>query len=111
MQVNDPDPQLWIAMYASLALANAAAAMGFAHRGVLWVIGVLALGWSLSLMPGVVELFTDHPAGHLLTGMSPDRPYVEEAREALGLAIGVLSIAYVLWLASRSSVGTAQDSQ
>ncbi len=37
-------------------------------------------------------MFAYHPEGDIVTGMSLDRPYLEEARESLGLLNGVLAM-------------------
>ena len=101
MQTNDPDPGLWIIVYLALAAACVLAALWRVVLPLVGIVGVAALVWSASLFPGVVELFANHPAGDLLTGMSPDRPYVEEARESLGLLIGALAMAYLGWQIAR----------
>ena len=102
MQANDPDPGWWIALYTLLAVVCTVAALWRVVVPLAAVIGAVALVWSLTLFPGVIELFTEHPAGDLLTGMSPDRPYVEEARESLGALIGAVAMAYLLILAWRA---------
>lgn len=96
LQLNDPDPAVWVAMYSFLALNCLLATV----RGVLPVMAGLGLAasvlWGIWLFPSVVELLVDHPAGDLFTGMSPDRPYVEEARESLGLLLASLSMLHLL---------------
>ena len=102
VQFNDPDPLRWIAVYAGVAVIAGLAALGRYWRPLIGIWLVLCLGWSLYLMPGVFELFMNHSAGDLFTGMSSDRPYVEEAREALGLLIGSAALVYFLVLAGRA---------
>jgi hypothetical protein len=98
MQLNDPDPLWWVAGYSVLALVSAAAAANWQLRPFNWAVLTVSFVWSMSLMPAVVELFLHHPPGDLMSGMSPDRPYVERSREALGLLIGVVATGYALWL-------------
>jgi hypothetical protein len=62
---------------------------------------VVCVVWSLYLMPSVFELFLYHEPRELLSGMSTDRPYVEEARESLGLLIAATALLYFLVLALR----------
>lgn len=102
MQTNDPDPGLWIVVYLALAATCALAALWRVVLPLVGLAGCAALIWSASLFSGVVELFANHPVGDLLTGMSPDRPYVEQARESLGLLIGALAMAYLGWQAARA---------
>jgi len=101
MQVNDPDPWRWVAMYASLGVVAWLAAAWRVQRVLVATALLVATAWSASLWPSVFELFLHHPASDLFTGMSPDRPYVERAREALGLSIGILAMGHLL-LASRA---------
>ena len=102
MQTNDPDPGFWIIVYLALATVCVLAAVWRVILPLVWLVGIAAFAWSASLFPGVVELFSNHPAGDLLSGMSPDRPYVEAARESLGLLIGALAMAYLAWQGVRS---------
>lgn len=108
MQANDPDPLSWILMYGSLGVVCAVATMGYHLPVVTWLAFGVSAAWAATLLPAVFELFTDHPAGDLLTGMSPDRPYVEQARESLGLSIGALGCLYVAWIGRQDTTG-AQD--
>ncbi len=101
LQLNDPDPALWVAMYCFLGLNSVLGAAWGVVRSAALAGLVLAAGWALWLVPGVVELFAEHPAGDLFTGMSPDRPYVEQARECLGLLIGALTMVQLLVAARR----------
>ena len=62
----------------------------------MWLGFAVAVAWSAWLLPSVYELFAHHTASDLFTGMSPDRPYVEEAREALGLLIGAAAMLHLI---------------
>lgn len=101
MQANDPDPGWWIFVYGLLAASCAIAAAWRVVLPLVAIAGVMSFIWSVTLMPGVMELLASHPLSDLVTGMSPDRPYVEEARESLGLLIGALAMAYLAWQARR----------
>ncbi len=101
MQANDPDPGWWMFVYGLLAASCAIAAAWRVVLPLVAIAGAAAFIWSATLMPGVVELCAHHPVADLVTGMSPDRPYVEEARESLGLLIGALAMAYLGWQAWR----------
>ena len=96
LQLNDPDPALWVAMYCALAVVCTLSVF----KGVLWHAAwlglIVAFVWAASLFPSVYELFAYHEPSDLMTGMAPERPYVEEARESLGLLIGCLAMAHQL---------------
>lgn len=101
LQFNDPDPLLWIAVYGTVAIIAGLAVFRQFYLPLITVTLVVCLAGSLYLLPSVFELFLHHEPGELLSGMSPDRPYVEEARESLGLLIATAALAYLLVLAMR----------
>jgi hypothetical protein len=103
VQFNDPDPLFWVLVYGGVAIIAAFAVFGKFNVPVIVIAFVVCLGGSLYLMPSVIELFLHHDAGELITGMSPDRPYVEEARESLGLLIGAAALVYFFVLARKAS--------
>lgn len=101
VQLNDPDPLLWIAIYGTVAIIAGLAVFTRFYLPFIAVTLAVCLGGSLYLLPSVLELFLHHEPGELITGMSPDRPYVEEARESLGLLIASVALIYFLVLAIR----------
>ncbi|MEN7548966.1 transmembrane 220 family protein [Rapidithrix thailandica] len=92
VQLNDFDPWLWVSVYGYLAIVAAMGVFGKFHK-VLITIGMLGtLIGSLWLMPSVYEWLVHHEPADLLYGMSPDKPYIEESRESLGLLICFLGM-------------------
>ncbi|MFQ6024426.1 MAG: transmembrane 220 family protein, partial [Acidiferrobacterales bacterium] len=87
VQFNDPDPVLWAAIYGCVAVISGFAVFARFYIPLIVIAFAICLGGSLYLMPSVFELFLNHDPGELISGMSPDRPYVEEARESLGLLV------------------------
>ena len=96
LQLNDPDPALWVAIYMVMGSLSLATVIRGVWRVAVWTVFAIAFAWSAWLSPSVYELFAYHSPGDLFTGMSPDRPYVEESREALGLMIGVVAMLQLL---------------
>ncbi|NKC11359.1 MAG: hypothetical protein GKR94_03885 [Gammaproteobacteria bacterium] len=96
MQSNDPDPLLWIAVYGLHGAIGLCAAVGWVAPWPALIASLLTLLWAATLWPAVVVLLFEHDPEQLLSGMSPDRPYVEEAREALGLTLAFLASAYTV---------------
>lgn len=83
VQLNDPDPLRWSAIYAAAALTTGLVAWG--NLGPVWPagLGVVALVWALFLLPTAIgtsfrELFRSWQM------MSPG---MEVGRESLGLVI------------------------
>lgn len=101
VQFNDPDPLLWIAIYGTVAIIAGLAVFTRFYLPLIAATLAVCLGGSLYLLPSAFELFLHHEPGELLSGMSPDRPYVEEARESLGLLIATAALVYFLVLAIR----------
>ncbi len=102
LQLNDPDSLPWVLMYGYLTMVCLVSTFDGVYRLPAWIGLAVALVWAATLFPGVYELFRHHPTGDLFTGMSPNRPYVEEARESLGLLIGSGAMACLLLLARRA---------
>ena len=84
VQYNDPDPLGWMAIYGAALATCLAALWGRMPRWLPAVVGVAAALWAAILLPTVLgqvsisEMFRE-------TGMATLE--IEEAREALGLAI------------------------
>jgi hypothetical protein len=83
VQLNDPDPLRWEAVYAAAAVTTGLAVWG--RLGAVWpaILGLVALGWALLLLPSAIgtsfrELFRTWQM------MSPG---MEVGREMLGLLI------------------------
>ena len=90
VQLNDPDPLGWVALYGILAAVSGFGAFGKYHR---WVnIGVLVLFVAVFLWhsPSLFSWVTVHQEDHLIESMAPEKPWIEESREALGALIGVI---------------------
>ena len=110
LQLNDPDPILWVMVYCFLGLNATLGALLGVQRTVVIVALAITVLWSLWLSPSVYELFAFYPASDIMTGMSPDRPYVEEARESLGLLIGALAMGHLVFASGASrAVGGGSD--
>jgi hypothetical protein len=101
VQYNDPDPVLWIAVYAAGAAMAGLAAAGRYYTPALLLLGAVILFWMGTLAHGVGDFFAQGDPGLLVTGMSPERPYVELTREFLGLGIILASCSAYLWVALR----------
>ena len=96
LQYNDPDPYGWMAIYGSIALAFLLSSLGKYRKEIVVGISLLVLGTALWHLPGFIT-YLDSPDKEALFGeMTHDRPYIEEAREFLGLMIGGAALLYLL---------------
>lgn len=107
LQVNDPDPWGWVAIY---LLAASPWAMLLSGRQQRWfdmtTLLVLVFGMGI-YWPGALTLPSQGAAADLFASMTPERPYIEEAREFLGLGIAACSVG---WLVFRQASENVADS-
>ena len=96
VQYNDPDPVAWILIYSVIGLLCISSAFGFYRRWIAYAVLVLAGIWMLTLLPSLWQWLRYEPADALLYGMSPDKMYIEESREFLGLLLGVSGVFFII---------------
>jgi hypothetical protein len=90
LQVNDPDPVLWILIYGSMAVICVLAAFGYYSRIALSILMVGFIAYSIILLPGVNEWVQQDDRSVLFDDLAKmEHLYIEEAREFLGLMICV----------------------
>jgi hypothetical protein len=91
VQINDPDPALWIAIYGIMAVVCIMAAFNYYHKLGLVVLTVAYLGYSVILIPGLREWLAQDDQSMLFDDIAKmQHLYVEESREFLGLMICVI---------------------
>ncbi len=92
IQLNDPDPVYWTTVYIAVASIPALALLGqrsFAHQ--LIVLGGVLAGLLMSFT-GFVEFLLSKDYASLTGAMSADKPYVEHAREFIGLCMALVCL-------------------
>lgn len=100
VQINDPDPLLWIAIYGIVAMVSAGAFFNKYHHYTLISLILIVTIWSLILLPNVWTWLTSADLSEIAGEMMSDKPYIEGTREFGGLLIADLVLLYH-WLASR----------
>ncbi len=102
LQFNDPDWLFWGGFYAACALIPLLAFF----RIYSWIPYVLCIIYSVVVISPAIDGFFEYlrHSESLLYGMSPDRPYIEEAREFLGTLIAVGLITVSMLCRKRGSV-------
>jgi hypothetical protein len=94
LQFNDPDPVYWVAVYTGAATVIGARALG--HHNEFWtavaVGGVLA--GMLMTVAGFGEYLLSGDYGSIFGEMLLSKPYVEETRECLGLALTLVALLF-----------------
>ena len=66
---------------------------------------VLFIGVFAWYSPSVFSWATVHPDDHLIHSMAPEKPWIEESREALGALIGVIVMFVHLRFAKKMAAG------
>lgn len=90
VQINDPDPVLWILIYGAMAVMCVLAIFEFYPAKVTLGLLLILTLYSFTIFPGVVDwLQTDDKALLFDDVAKMQYPYIEEAREFLGLLICV----------------------
>ena len=88
LQINDPDPILWIAIYLAMTALCALAAFQKYYRIPMLVLAVGYLIYMIILFPGVTDWFHSPDLSLLFDDIAKMQyPYIEESREFLGLLI------------------------
>jgi hypothetical protein len=95
LQINDPDPYLWIPIYGYASLISFLNARnkydGFANYAL--IVFCILYGVKLLLSnDGVVSWYNQHDAENLVQSMKATKPWIENTREFGGLLIILLSV-------------------
>ena len=88
LQVNDPDPLLWIAIYGATAVLCILAAFRMFYKWVILALLVAFVVYAVLLFPGVQEWLAQDDKSVLFDDLAKMQyPFIEESREFLGLLI------------------------
>jgi hypothetical protein len=103
LQLNDPDPVRWALVY--LCAAGLWGTAAFDKVDVLACAGlaIIVTVWMCVWSPGFIQWIHLGTMAQLVGKLSMDKPYIEEAREFLGLGLILLSAAYLgIWRRQRT---------
>jgi hypothetical protein len=108
LQLNDPDPLVWVVAYSLVAICVAAPPTWSWSVPGTWLTGGVLLTLALIALPGFIKFLLSGDIGSIAAEMRPDQPYVEPAREFLGVLIAALIlIGSRIYLLPGSRSGTA----
>lgn len=95
LQINDPDPWLWIPIYLYAAGLCLFSSLGHVFPKAL-IAGIiyccLHASWLFITRDGVVSWAKDHHAENLVQTMKAAKPWIENTREFGGLLIVMLAL-------------------
>ena len=90
VQINDPDPAVWILIYGVTAVMCVLAAFGYYYPKVLVVILVVYIAYSVTYFPSILRWLKADNRSMLFDDIAKmQNLYIEESREFLGLMICV----------------------
>ncbi len=99
VQINDPDPVLWILIYGAMSALSIMAIFKFYPRKVMIGLLVIFILYSFVYIPGVIEWLQQENKAALFDDVAKmQHPYIEESREFLGLIICIATLIFFLIL-------------
>lgn len=102
VQINDPDPIVWILVYGSMAVVCIMAAFEYYLPKLLIVMGVIFLAYSVFYFPGLREWLQHEDKAMLFDNLAKmEFSYIEESREFLGLMICLIVLAMHIYRGRR----------
>lgn len=108
VQINDPDPLVWIFIYGSLAVICVMAAFRYYPRIFMLVLLIGLIAYSFLFFDGLMEWFALENKSLLFDDLAKmQHPYIEESREFLGLMICIVVLIIHLILSRRPAMVSA----
>jgi hypothetical protein len=108
VQVNDPDPILWILIYGVMAIVSVMAIFEYFIPALMYA---LALGFTVYLVilfPGMMDWYNSPDRSLLFDDIAKMQyTYIEEAREFLGLAICLVVLVFYILRAHQAAKKSA----
>lgn len=98
LQFNDPDPAYWILIYGGVSALGFAAAWGKMSRFWTTVTLGVALAGLVIAFPGFGDYLRAGDPASLTGAMMPEKPWVEPAREFIGM---LMAMAVLVWYLKR----------
>lgn len=97
-QLNDPDPQVWVAIYGMVAYVAVRAFFGGLRFIVPLLPAVFMFGWWCTYIPGFAD-WVSQGMPSITGSMKAELPYVELTREFLGLLLAWVTLSIYAWKA------------
>lgn len=94
-QLNDPDPHIWVPIYAMVAILAGLALTGRVFRWPTWLLIVAGALGVAYYIPDVID-WAQAGFPSISGEMKAIHPYVEMVREGLGLLIAVLGLVVIV---------------
>ncbi len=96
VQLNDPDPILWVLIYGITAFIPLISNYIKIPKIILWLILIALLIYGFQYFPHLIDWLQTDNKNELFGEMVYEKPYLEGTREFLGLFMSALVVVYVL---------------
>lgn len=97
IQLNDPDPMLWVFIYGVASGLFFISAFKPVSLQLLISVIVGSACFSLFFLPKVIDLFSVGQISEITESMKAEKDYIEETREFLGLWIMNVALLFLYW--------------
>ena len=102
VQVNDPDPMVWITIYLMMAAISGAAFLGKLNRYIPIMALIVCIAMMINLWPGLMQWMASADRRLIFDDIAKmQNIYIEEAREFFGLLICSASLFYFFLITRR----------
>lgn len=101
IQLNDPDPYHWFAIYLLVALIPIISLFKQLSKKLIWVLIALLIVYALYHFYYFIDWIGTDRKEEIFGEMVYEKPYLEGTREFLGLFICALSLLYQLPIAKK----------
>lgn len=100
LQINDPDPVVWILIYGVMVLVCGMAVYQNYSRRLMLIQAVVYVVYAITLWPSMMVWFRSEDLSLVFDDLAKMQfPYIEESREFLGLII-CLAVLGLYWIKS-----------
>jgi hypothetical protein len=108
LQVNDPDPILWILIYGVMAIVSVMAIFEYYIPAFMYGLAAGFVIYLIILFPGVMNWYNSPDRSLLFDDIAKMQYiYIEEAREFLGLVICLVVLAFYILRARQAAKKSA----
>jgi len=105
LQINDPDPLLWILIYLAMAVLCGLAAFNKFYIKIMIALAVGYLAYMGILFPGAMEWYHSPDRSLLFDDIAKMQyPFIEESREFLGLLICELVLGVYILISNQTLI-------
>lgn len=96
LQLNDPDPAIWVSIYGAVALLFGISNFTTIPKIIIYALLTGMIIFALYHVPYFIEWLKSPNKSELFGDMVYEKPYIEGSREFMGLLIAIMALGYLL---------------